>query len=73
MSADPAPTLLDKARAAAARVGGLKRDAVGAHRLAHQAEVREALTRTELTVALHESLTQRAQLEARLRAAAVAA
>ena len=67
------PTLLDKAKAVAAKVGGLRRDAAGAHRLAHQSEVREALTRTELTVALHESLIQRADLEARVRTLALAA
>lgn len=67
------PTLLDKARSLAAKVGGLRRDAAGAHRLAHQFEVREALTRTELTVALHESLIQRADLQARVRALALKA
>ena len=59
--------VLDKARAVVARVGGLQRDFAGAHRLAHETEVREALTRTELTLALHASLLQRAELAARLR------
>ena len=67
----PPASLLDKARAVAAGVDGLKRAFAGAHRVAHQAEVREALTRTELTVALHESLCQRADLQARLRHEAV--
>ena len=65
--------LLDKARAVVARVGGLQRDFAGAHRLAHESEVREALTRTELTLALHASLVQRAELAARLRQQAVTA
>ncbi len=63
----PAASLLDKARAVAAGVGGLQQAFAGAHRLAHQAEVREALTRTELTLALHESLCQRADLQEQLR------
>jgi len=63
----PTVSLLDKARSVAAGVGGLQRAFAGAHNMAHQAEVREALTRTELTVALHVSLCQRAELQARLR------
>ncbi|TAJ72188.1 MAG: hypothetical protein EPO51_08735 [Phenylobacterium sp.] len=77
---DTAPTaqtahgaMLDKARAVTAKVGRLSRDFAGAHRLAQQAQVREALTRTELTLALTESLVARAELEARLRDQAVAA
>ncbi|MBU1378766.1 MAG: hypothetical protein KKA30_22565 [Alphaproteobacteria bacterium] len=65
--------MLDKARAVTAKVGRLSRDFAGAHRLAQQAQVREALTRTELTLALTESLAARAELEARLRDQAVAA
>lgn len=71
ITSEPGASLLDKARAVVAGVGGLQRAFAGAHRLAHQAEVREALTRTELTVALHTSLGQRAVLEARLRDEAV--
>lgn len=65
--------LLDKARAVTAKVGRLSRDFAGAHRLAQQAQVREALTRTELTLALTESLAARADLESHLRAQALAA
>lgn len=66
-------TMLDKARAVSAKVARLSRDFAGAHRLAQQAQVREALTRTELTQALTESLAARAELAARLRVQAVAA
>lgn len=65
--------MLDKARAVTAKVARLSRDFAGAHKLAQQAQVREALTRTELTLALTESLAARADLEARLRDQAVAA
>ena len=69
-AAPPAPRIvtpvLDKVRALAAQVGGLKA-------LAHDAQVREALTRTELTLALHESLAARAELQAKLREQALAA
>jgi hypothetical protein len=65
--------MLDKARAVTAKVARLSRDFAGAHRLAQQAQVREALTRTELTLALTESLAARAELESRLRDQAVAA
>jgi len=58
--------VLEKARAVAAQAHGLKA-------LAHEAQVREALTRAELTLALHESLAARAELEARLREQALAA
>jgi len=67
------PSLLDKARAVTAKVTRLARDFDGAHRLAHQAQVREALTRTELTLALHQALGARADLAAQLREAALAA
>jgi len=69
----PHATMLDKARAVSAKVGRLSRDFAGAHKLAQQAQVREALTRAELTQALTESLAARAELDARLRAQAVAA
>lgn len=73
-SAQPAhATMLDKARAVSAKVARLSRDFAGAHKLAQQAQVREALTRTELTQALTESLAARAELEAKLRDQAVAA
>ena len=51
----------------------LTRDFDGAHRLAHQAQMREALTRTELTLALHQALGARAELAAQLRETALAA
>lgn len=66
------PALVAKAGAVAAKAAALKRDFAGAHRLAHQAQVREALTRTELTVALNETLAARAELEGRLREAVLA-
>ena len=58
--------VLEKARALATQARGLRA-------LAHEAQLREALTRTELTLALHESLAARAELEARLRERALAA
>jgi hypothetical protein len=72
-AAEPEVTVLEKARLVAAKVSRLRRDFDGAHRLAHDAQVREALVRTELTLALHESLVARSELEARLRAQALAA
>jgi hypothetical protein len=54
-----AAPILDKVRR-------LHQELDGARALAHDAKVREALTRTELTLALHESLSARADL---LRAA----
>lgn len=64
--------LLDKARVVVDRIEALKRDFDGAHRLAHEAEVREALTRADLSLAVQESMIQRAALEARLRDQAMA-
>jgi len=58
--------VLEKARALAMQARGLRA-------VAHEAQLREALTRTELTLALHESLAARAELEAQLRARALAA
>lgn len=58
--------VIDKARALADQVRGLRV-------VAHEAQVREALTRTELTLALHEVLAARAALEAELRERALAA
>lgn len=59
-----------KAAAAARRIAALRADLAHAHDLAHQAQVREALTRSELTLALGEALRTRAEIEARVRAAA---
>ena len=70
---DPTASLLAKARAVAAEVVRLDADVDGAQALAHAAEVREALTRSELTLALHASLSQRAKLRVQLGAAALAA
>ena len=64
---EPTEAILDKARAVVSKVRRLRRDYEGAHQLAQRAEVREALTRTELTLALNQSLIQRSDLEARLR------
>lgn len=61
-----AAPVIEKARALAEQVRGLRI-------VAHEAQVREALTRTELTLALHEALAARAVLEARLRDRALAA
>ncbi len=70
---DPAASLLTKARAVTAEVVRLDADVDGAQALAHAAEVREALTRSELTLALHASLSQRARLRVQLGIAALAA
>jgi hypothetical protein len=64
--------LIEKAHAVALKAAQLKRGFAGAHRLAHAAQVREALTRAELTEALHAALAGRAELEARLRVQALA-
>src|SRR5689334_23269390 len=64
--------LVDKAHAVALKAARLKRDFAGAHRLAHQAQVREALTRSELTLALNETLAARAELAGRVREQALA-
>ena len=53
-----------KAKAAAQRAAGLRADLAHALNLTHQAQLREALTRTELTLALTEALSGRAQAEA---------
>jgi hypothetical protein len=58
---------LAKAHAVRAKVARLKRDFDGAHRLAHEAQVREALTRTALSQGLREALIGRAAAEARVR------
>jgi len=56
-----------KAAAVAQKVSGLRADIGLAHDLAHQAQVREALTRTELTLALNAALKGRAAAEATAR------
>ena len=67
----PAPyTAHDVARKAAAvaqKVSGLRADIGLAQELAHQAQVREALTRTELTLALNAALKGRAAAQAEAR------
>ena len=70
---DHLPALLDKARAVAARSVKLRRDFEGVSRLAHQAQVREAVTRTELTEALTATLAGRAEMAVRVQAHAWAA
>src|SRR5579859_6489927 len=61
-----------KAAAVAKRVAGLRADLALAHDLVHQAQVREALTRSELTLALGEALKARAEAVAGARRAALA-
>ncbi|MGH6910218.1 MAG: hypothetical protein ACREEG_08540, partial [Phenylobacterium sp.] len=56
-----------KATAAAQRAAGLRADLKAAKEIAHQAQVREALSRTELTLALTEALRARAQAQAQVR------
>ena len=53
-----------KAAAVAKAVAGLRADLALAHDLAHQAQVREALTRSELTLALSEAMKARVAAEA---------
>jgi len=65
--------MIEKARAVTAKVERLTRDFAGAHKLAQQTQVREALTRTELSLALTDSLAARAELESRLRDQALSA
>ena len=65
--------LIEKARAMTGRVDQLKADFAGAHRLAHQAQTQEALSRAELSLALGESLAARADLARALRALALSA
>jgi hypothetical protein len=71
-SADDARRAVDKATRVALKAARLTRDFAGAHRLAHQAQVREALTRSELTLALNETLAARAELAGRVREQALA-
>src|SRR6185312_10185372 len=61
MAKPSAPTdVAAKAAAVAKKVAGLRADLALAHDLVHQAQVREALTRSELTLALCEALKARA-------------
>jgi hypothetical protein len=63
--------LAPKAAAVAKKVAGLRADLALAHDLVHQAQVREALTRTELTLALGEALKGRAEALGAVRRLAV--
>ncbi len=67
-----APEVAQKAAAVARKVAGLRADLALAHDLAHQAQVREALTRSELTLALGEALKARAEAIASARRDALA-
>ena len=63
-----AARLLDRVDAAARRLVAVRTERTQAQTIAHQAQVREALTRTELTLALHAALLGRAEALARARA-----
>lgn len=65
-----AERLLDRVDAAARRLAAVRAERTQAQSIAHQAQVREALTRTELTLALNEALIGRADALARARNAA---
>lgn len=65
--------LVEKMQTAMTRLRTYRRDFEGAHKLAHEAQVREALTRNELTLALQEVLAAREEMLGRLRAQALAA
>jgi hypothetical protein len=65
--------LVEKTRAVAEKLGALKRDLADARRAAQLSQTREAVSRAELTAALHESLIVRAEQQARLRTAALTA
>src|ERR1700709_1137838 len=66
-----ATDVAQKAGAVAKKVAGLRADLGLAHGLAHEAQIREALTRTELTLALGEALKGRAEALAAARRLAV--
>lgn len=70
-AADPAD-LSGKIAALAARLSALKKAAAEAEALRHAAEVREAVSRTDLTQALTAALLGQAEVRARLKAMAVA-
>jgi hypothetical protein len=59
--------LATKAAAVGKKVAGLRADLAHAHEIAHQAQVREALSRTELTLALNAALGARTKAEAAAR------
>jgi len=61
----------DRSRTILGKVQQLQGELEGARRLAHDAQVRESLARTQLTLALHESLAERAALEAAARRRAI--
>ncbi|MCR5876519.1 hypothetical protein LRS10_21660 [Phenylobacterium sp. J426] len=65
-AADPLFRVVEKARAVAGKVTGLRR-------VAQDAQIREAVVRAELSAALHDAMLIRSELSARLRAAALAA
>ncbi|HZZ68141.1 MAG TPA: hypothetical protein VFE18_08195 [Phenylobacterium sp.] len=56
-----------KAAAVGKKVAGLRADLALAHDMIHQAQVREALSRSELTLALTEALIARAKSDAAVR------
>jgi|GEM_PF-4265200 len=58
---------MGKVETVAGRLAELKAARAAAHATAHQAQVREALTRSELTLALTEALAGRTDVERRLR------
>ncbi|MDZ4370703.1 MAG: hypothetical protein U1C74_04690 [Phenylobacterium sp.] len=67
------PQVLVERGRALERVRALAEAHAGLRRVAHDAQVREALTRTELSLALFEAAAARTDLESRLRDSALAA
>lgn len=65
--AHAAGELAQKAAAVALKMASLRTDLGLAHELAHQAQVREALTRSELTLALNAALQARATAQGEAR------
>lgn len=63
----PGQALAEKARTVRGLAAGLRRDYAGAARLAQEALAREALVRTELTLALHDVLAEAARTRAKVR------
>ncbi|MBS0362456.1 MAG: hypothetical protein JSR98_13850 [Proteobacteria bacterium] len=66
----PGADIARRAQAVAKKVAGLRADLAAAHELVHQAQVREALTRSELTLALGAAMKSRAEAQAAQRQAA---
>ena len=64
---DAYAAVMGKVETVAGRLAELKAARAAAHATAHQAQVREALTRSELTLALTEALAGRTDVERRLR------